>query len=117
MRPAFNYPMVRPTNMVPTAGDFVLVYLNPMSVPCSPEPPWIKRCSYGIKFTDDLQITDSLDLAMETQDDRGKKESESESSSESGEGKNKYGKTSVGKQSLYCRANSAGNVRAPKTTI
>ena len=44
--------------MIPCVDNHVLDCLKPGSVPLKPEAPWIKRCSFGIKFTDEIYITD-----------------------------------------------------------
>lgn len=33
-------------------------FFNSKAVPLKPEAPWIKKCSFGIKFTDEIYITD-----------------------------------------------------------
>jgi hypothetical protein len=35
-----------------------LEFFNSKAVPLKPEAPWIKKCSFGIKFTDEIYITD-----------------------------------------------------------
>ena len=63
--------MIRPMNMLPIAGEFVLEELDPLIIPCFPEPPWIKRCPFGIKFTDEIQMIDDIDMTSEPQEDNG----------------------------------------------
>jgi hypothetical protein len=50
--------------MIPNVEESVLVQefsinggtcTNNINVP-KPEAPWIKRCDYGIKFTDEIQV-------------------------------------------------------------
>lgn len=36
----------------------MLDFFNSKAVPLKPEAPWIKKCSFGIKFTDEIYITD-----------------------------------------------------------
>ena len=57
-------------------GDFVLAQLDPRKIQCQPELPWIKRCIYEIKFTNDIQFVD-FDFSCDSEN--GKK-SEGESS-------------------------------------
>lgn len=44
--------------MIPNVDEKILV--NELSfknmAPPTPEAPWIKRCHYGIKFTDEIQL-------------------------------------------------------------
>lgn len=57
-------PFIKPPNMIPNIdeeaiqGEFTLKQIDaPM-----PEAPWIRRCQYGIKFTDNiLQDEDELE--------------------------------------------------------
>ena len=44
--------------MIPCVDNNVLDCLTPSAVPLKPEAPWIKRCSFGIKFTDEIYMTD-----------------------------------------------------------
>lgn len=44
--------------MIPCVDNSVLEQITPKMVPLKPEAPWIKKCSYGIKFTDEIYITD-----------------------------------------------------------
>ena len=44
--------------MIPCVDNNVLDSLTPSAVPLKPEAPWIKRCSFGIKFTDEIYMTD-----------------------------------------------------------
>ena len=44
--------------MIPCVDNNVLDNMTPSSVPLKPEAPWIKRCSFGIKFTDEIYMTD-----------------------------------------------------------
>ena len=50
--------VVKPPNMIPNVEESILVNdfsLKTTSAP-KPEAPWIKRCDYGIKFTDEIQV-------------------------------------------------------------
>ena len=58
LRPSFSFPFIKPPNMIPCVDNNVLDSLTPSSVPLKPEAPWIKRCSFGIKFTDEIYMTD-----------------------------------------------------------
>eukprot|EP00826_Nyctotherus_ovalis_P022934 TRINITY_DN17682_c0_g1_i1.p1 TRINITY_DN17682_c0_g1~~TRINITY_DN17682_c0_g1_i1.p1 ORF type:complete len:161 (+),score=31.00 TRINITY_DN17682_c0_g1_i1:332-814(+) len=60
LQPIFSYPIIRPLDIIPVADDFLLLQLTPSLITCAPEPPWIKRCPYGIKFTNEVQITGSV---------------------------------------------------------
>jgi hypothetical protein len=44
--------------MIPCVDNAVLDYFTAKAVPLKPEAPWIKKCSFGIKFTDEIYITD-----------------------------------------------------------
>lgn len=44
--------------MIPCVDNNVLDSFVPKTVPLKPEAPWIKKCSFGIKFTDEIYITD-----------------------------------------------------------
>ena len=44
--------------MIPCVDNQVLEGLNSKAVPLKPEAPWIKKCSFGIKFTDEIYMTD-----------------------------------------------------------
>lgn len=58
LKPSFSFPFIKPPNMIPCVDNNVLDSLTPSSVPLKPEAPWIKRCSFGIKFTDEIYMTD-----------------------------------------------------------
>ena len=60
IQPIFSYPVIRPLDILPIANDFLLLQLTPSLVTCVPEAPWIKRSSYGINFTNEAQITGSI---------------------------------------------------------
>eukprot|EP00831_Metopus_contortus_P043745 TRINITY_DN35103_c0_g1_i1.p3 TRINITY_DN35103_c0_g1~~TRINITY_DN35103_c0_g1_i1.p3 ORF type:complete len:109 (+),score=32.28 TRINITY_DN35103_c0_g1_i1:148-474(+) len=61
------------------------VHGNPMTIPCFPEPPWIKRCTFGIKFTDEIQMVDEIQFEEEAKEDskHTPKESQAPSNGES----------------------------------
>lgn len=44
--------------MIPCVDNGVLDYFTPKAIPLKPEAPWIKKCSFGIKFTDEIYMTD-----------------------------------------------------------
>ena len=44
--------------MIPCVDNQVLDGLNTKAVPLKPEAPWIKKCSFGITFTDEIYMTD-----------------------------------------------------------
>jgi hypothetical protein len=67
-RPSFSFPFIKPPNMIPNVEESVLVQefsinggtgTNNINVP-KPEAPWIKRCDYGIKFTDEIQVVEGI---------------------------------------------------------
>ncbi len=68
--------------MLPVADGVVLRQLDPMLVASQPEPPWIKRCTYGVKFTDEIQVVDDPDFSPSAEE---KKEPNEEDSDEVGE--------------------------------
>ena len=47
--------------MIPNVDDKVLTseFGTKNVVPPKPEAPWIKRCDFGIKFTDEIQIIEN----------------------------------------------------------
>ena len=64
--------------MVPEIGDFLLYQFSPNKLECQPEPPWIKRCSYGITFIDDAQFEEEVDFWTSSERNTKKEESENE---------------------------------------
>ena len=58
LRPSFSFPFIKPPNMIPGVDNSVLDFFTSKAVPLKPEAPWIKKCSFGIKFTDEIYITD-----------------------------------------------------------
>ncbi len=53
--------------MLPIADKEVLREFEPLAFTCWPEAPWIVRCKYGIKFTEEIQDEGRIQL-----DDTGK---------------------------------------------
>ncbi|CAI2363482.1 unnamed protein product [Moneuplotes crassus] len=59
-RPSFSIPFIKPPNMIPNVDEIqmqkelTLKHLGGIK----PEAPWIKRCDFGIKFTDEIQEND-----------------------------------------------------------
>lgn len=49
--------------MIPNVEETVLTseFSLKNAPPPKPEAPWIKRCDFGIKFTDEIQIIESRD--------------------------------------------------------
>ena len=58
LRPSFSFPFIKPPNMIPCVENSVLDTFTPNAVPLKPEAPWIKKCNFGIKFTDEIFYTD-----------------------------------------------------------
>ena len=58
MKPSFSFPFIKPPNMIPCVDNSVLEQFTTKAIPLKPEAPWIKRCSFGIKFTDEIYFTD-----------------------------------------------------------
>lgn len=61
VRPSFSMPFIRPPNMIPNIDEDSIqeeFNLKQIDAPM-PEAPWIKRCQYGIKFTDEVQDEDA----------------------------------------------------------
>ena len=58
LRPSFSFPFIKPPNMIPCVDNAVLDTFTAKAVPLKPEAPWIKKCSFGIKFTDEIYLTD-----------------------------------------------------------
>jgi hypothetical protein len=58
LRPSFSFPFIKPPNMIPCVENSVLDTFSPTAVPLKPEAPWIKKCNFGIKFTDEIFYTD-----------------------------------------------------------
>ncbi len=57
MRPSFSFPFVKPPNIIPCVDITILNEFGCRVIPCKPEAPWIKKCSFGIKFTEEIKTT------------------------------------------------------------
>ena len=68
-RPSFSFPFVKPPNMIPNVEESVLnqEFSLKNAAPPKPEAPWIKRCDYGIKFTDEIQVLENNPSVTETE--------------------------------------------------
>lgn len=56
MKPSFSMPFIKPPNMIPNIDEEAIqneFTLKQIDAPM-PEAPWIRRCSHGIKFTDNI---------------------------------------------------------------
>jgi hypothetical protein len=61
MKPSFSFPFIKPPNMIPCVDleqQLMKFTLKESGVAVKPEAPWIKRCSFGIKFTEEILYTD-----------------------------------------------------------
>mmetsp|Transcript_14890 Transcript_14890/g.13091 ORF Transcript_14890/g.13091 Transcript_14890/m.13091 type:complete len:162 (+) Transcript_14890:271-756(+) len=72
MRPSFSFPFIKPPNMIPSIDDNIFEQFTINALKIKPEAPWIKRGSHGIKFTDQIQITE-YDDEFEISDDESPK--------------------------------------------
>jgi hypothetical protein len=61
VRLEIDYPRIKSESMKAEIDDRILEDLDSRIIPCHPEAPWIKRCSFGIKFTDEIQYIDEED--------------------------------------------------------
>lgn len=66
--------------MIPNVDDKILLTEFDLKN-CYPKPeaPWIKRCDFGIKFTDEIQVVDHnvlSDTEMSSMKDKDNKEEE-----------------------------------------
>jgi len=62
LKPSFSFPFIKPPNMIPNVDEKVLskeFSLGEFTLN-RPEAPWIKRCEYGIKFTNEIQYDDFI---------------------------------------------------------
>ena len=59
-RLSFSFPFIKPPNMIPSVDERVLSREFDVADFCAPKPeaPWIKRCGFGIKFTDEIRYTE-----------------------------------------------------------
>jgi len=61
MKPSFSFPFIKPPNMIPCVDQNVVLeqfQLKKSAVQLKPEAPWIKKCQFGIKFTEEIYYTD-----------------------------------------------------------
>ena len=73
MRPSFSFPFIKPPNMIPSIDDNIFEQFTINAIKVKPEAPWIKRGSFGIKFTDQIQTTE-YEEDIEISDDENSKE-------------------------------------------
>ena len=60
--------------MIPCVENSVLDQFNIKAItPLKPEAPWIKKCSFGIKFTEEIYFTDDDREATPDEDKEYKK--------------------------------------------
>jgi hypothetical protein len=71
--------------MIPCVDNSVLDNFTANAVPLKPEAPWIKKCSFGIKFTDEIYMTDDDDENTPDEDNEYKKRKERQNRSLDGE--------------------------------
>ena len=58
-KPSFSFPFIKPPNMIPNVDEKILK--TELKVTGNkPEAPWIKRCGFGIKFTDEIQDSEII---------------------------------------------------------
>ena len=61
LKPSFSFPFIKPPNMIPCVDQNVVLEqynLKKSNVQLKPEAPWIKKCQFGIKFTEEILFTD-----------------------------------------------------------
>lgn len=71
-KPSFSMPFIKPPNMIPNIDEEAIqneFTLKQIDAPM-PEAPWIRRCEYGIKFTDNIlqddeEVDDEIGQSME----------------------------------------------------
>lgn len=63
VKPSFSFPFVKPPNMIPAADDELLSEFEPLAFSCRPEAPWIRKWENGIKFTDEIQDDNKIQIA------------------------------------------------------
>jgi len=86
VRPSFSFPFVKPPNMIPNVDEKILsAELDMKSSTSAPKPeaPWIKRCDFGIKFTDEIQVVDVPQIS-ETEESQAKEDESEEEEEEKG---------------------------------
>jgi hypothetical protein len=93
-RPSFSFPFVKPPNMIPNVEESVLNQEFSLKNvgPMKPEAPWIKRCDFGIKFTDEIiqvadlnnggAVTETEMSTNKDEDDEGRDDSNNDYSDE-----------------------------------
>lgn len=64
--------------MIPCVENSVLDTFSPTAVPLKPEAPWIKKCSFGIKFTDEIFYTDDERENTPDEEKEGRKRKDQE---------------------------------------
>lgn len=61
LKPSFSFPFIKPPNMIPCVDQNLVLsqfQLKKSNVQVKPEAPWIKKCQFGIKFTEEILYTD-----------------------------------------------------------
>jgi len=61
LKPSFSFPFIKPPNMIPCVDTALVLEnfkLKKSGVQLKPEAPWIKKCQFGIKFTEEIYYTD-----------------------------------------------------------
>jgi len=61
LKPSFSFPFIKPPNMIPCVDQHLVLsqfQLKKSNVQLKPEAPWIKKCQFGIKFTEEILYTD-----------------------------------------------------------
>ena len=48
-------PFVKPPGIIPYIDKSILTEFTYKAINCRPEAPWIKRCEYGIRFTEEIR--------------------------------------------------------------
>ena len=59
--------------MIPCVDNSVLEQFTLKAIPLKPEAPWIKKCAFGIKFTEEIYFTDDDREATPDEDKEYKK--------------------------------------------
>lgn len=73
LKPSFSFPFIKPPNMIPCVDNSVLEQFTSKAIPLKPEAPWIKKCNFGIKFTEQIYFTDDDREATPDEDKEYKK--------------------------------------------
>ena len=61
LKPSFSFPFIKPPNMIPCVDQALVLEtfnLKKSNITLKPEAPWIKKCQFGIKFTEEILYTD-----------------------------------------------------------